>query len=268
MRAIRPYMWTASVVLLAAACSGGPDRKGTELSSDLSRDLELAQAAQLELASSRRAGTQVVSAIEGARAGQTKEGDREARPTPRRHRPPAPAPSRDPAPDPTAHAPVADDASLSEAPTTGAPATVAAETSSPDDSAAPAAPEEPVVLVGPGATPEGVGTSRPRDPGGWGDGDLGGLGGGVVVRGGSVGDDDLCRSFPPILIGRRYPGGYPTGPVYGGGVARPRSGGQVIGGSSGGGRTRVGSGSVIRSRGGPASAPRTMPSSGGTRRRM
>lgn len=160
---------------------------------------------------------------------------------------------------------MADDAALTEAPTTGAPAATVAEESSPEEADAPVAADDEVVLVGPNAGPDGVGTSRPRDPGGWGDGDLGGLGGGVVIRGGDVGDDDLCRIGPPISIGRRYPG-YPTGPIYGGSIPVRR--GSAIGGGSGSGRTRVGGGSTIRSRGGSASAPRSMPSSGGSRRRM
>lgn len=265
MRAIRPHIWTASIVLAAAACSGSSETTRAELSSDLDRDLALAQSAQLELTSARAARTQVVSAIEGAPEGASHEGDREARPTPRRQSPPAPAPSRRPAPAPEAEAPMADDASLSEAPTYGDPAETVAVSSSPEEADLPAAADDEVVLVGPDAGPEGVGTSRPRDPGGWGDGDVGGLGGGVVVRGGPVYDDDVCQYHPPVSIGRRYPG-YPSGPVYGGGIGT-RRGGSVLDGSNGG-RTRVGGGSTIRSRGGESSAPRSMPSGGRTRGRM
>jgi hypothetical protein len=91
-----------------------------------------------------------------------------------------------------------------------------------------------------------VGSGRPRDPGGWGDI---GAGGGVVVRGGGIGDDDHCEIRPPggiipVGIGGIF---FPRGAGRG---TPPIRGGDASGRTGGGSHTR-GGGSMIR-----GSAPR------------
>ena len=85
---------------------------------------------------------------------------------------------------------------------TGGELTPAAEAPAPVVAEVPAGdPDEPIVVSGPQVTPDGVGGGPARDPGGWGD-----LGtGGVVVRGGSIGDDDHCEIRPPHGRTRQTP---------------------------------------------------------------
>lgn len=226
-------------VALVAACSA-PSEREAPLSADLQQDLELAKSKSLELASARR--TQVaVSALEAAPAGRVREGERVARPTPRRQAPPALVQvarrSTQVAEAPIAEPEAPEEAAIGEE-------TAFVEAPAGDLAEAPAPAETPEVISGPQVTPEGIGAGRPRDPGGW--GDLGrGSGSGSVVRGGSVGDDDHCQYHPRggggvIAIGRRLP------PVY-----NPRGSSYpmpVVGTVMGGGRQRAG-GSVLRSRG-------------------
>ena len=226
-------------VALVAACSG-PSEREAPLSADLQQDLELAKSKSLELASARR-GQVAVSALEAAPAGQTRQGERVARPTPRRQSPPALVQVARRSTQ-VAEAPIAEPEATEEAATGEEAAFVEAPAG--DLAEAPAPAETPEVISGPQVTPEGIGSGRPRDPGGW--GDLGrGSGRGSVVRGGSVGDDDHCQYHPRggmggvISIGRRMP------PVY-----NPRSYPMpVVGEVLGGGRQRSGGGSVLRSRG-------------------
>lgn len=197
--------------LLVAACGREPARD-TTLSADLQRDLDLAKATSLELANASSRTPAVVSAIESAPAGRTKTGDRAPRAVPRRHTPPAPAPVAEPDGD-VAEAPVvADDGDVTAA--TGAEEAPVAEAPAPDVVEAPAGAPEPTVVSGPQVTPEGVGSGRPRDPGGW--GDIGEGVGGVVLRGGGVGDDDHCEIRPGIgagiIIDRQVPVVRPTFP--------------------------------------------------------
>src|SRR5690606_38346968 len=124
----RAYLWAVPAALLAAACSGAPERDGSEISADLRRDLELAQSAQLELAPNRQR-TDVASATEIARPGTAADGDRVEQPMPRRDRPQARVVSSNPRPDPMAEAPVAADASESLAPTASEAEAAVAEAS-------------------------------------------------------------------------------------------------------------------------------------------
>ena len=232
---------------LASACAAEPE---AAMSADLQKDLELATATSLELASARR--TDVVSAIESAPPGRTAEGERVERPTPRRNAPRAVAPVRlrnasdeapAPAPEVAADAAPAEEPVLEAAPAAG------------DVAVEQAGEEETVQVGGPVVTSDGVGTGRPRDPGGWG-GDAPLPGTGVVIRGGGVGGPDLCQ------IHRPRGSGYPVyGPVYGGGYPRgyPTAG-------SGGSRSRAG-GSTARPRGPTPSTSRPAPASGGGRTR-
>jgi hypothetical protein len=238
------------VLALASACAGEPEGAMT---ADLQKDLELATATSLELASARR--TEVVSALERAEPGTAAEGDRVAAPAPRRRAPRAVAPvplrtASDEAPAPAVE--VAADAEPAEAPV----AEVAPEAG--DVAAEQAGEEETVQVGGPVVTSDGVGTGRPRDPGGWG-GDLPLPGTGVVIRGGGVGDPDLCQIHRrPGRGGVVVVGGPVYGPVYGGGY--PRGGSSEVGG-----RTRAG-GSTARPRG-PSPSSRPAPVSTGGRAR-
>lgn len=256
-----------------AACGGPPERGTADLPTDLRKDLELAKASSMELASSSRARTQVVSGLEAGQAGTRLQGDRAPAATPAPRARPELTPVVRRAAQRTVEAPVAEVAE--EIP---APAADEAEAPAPTMAAAPApepeaAPAEPVSVAGPATTSDGAGDSRPRDPGGWGDagngdvgrgggGGWGGLGG-VIIRGGGIGDDDHCQIRP-----RRRPvgGGYPIGSgryPTGGTVYIPRAGGTGGSGQVGGGgevtRTRGGGGFG----GGAVSAPNPGRSRGG-----
>ena len=232
---------------LAAACAAEPERA---MSADLQKDLELATSTSLELAD--RPGTTVVSALESAVSGRAAEGDRAAMPAPRPRAPRAVAPTplrRANAEAPAPVAEVAADVAPEEVP-------VAETAPAGDVVAEDAGTDETVVVGGPVVTSDGVGTGRPRDPGGWGgDAPLPGRGEGVVIRGGGVGDDNCRIHMPGRVGGGRFPIG---GTVYGGGY--PRGGDYP----TAGGRTRTGS--TARPRG-PAPSNRPAPTSGGTRTR-
>ena len=243
MRTITKSLMAAAVAFVAAAC-GGSQGPTTELPADLRKDLELAKASGLELASSQRSPDAVVSALEIAPAGKAEQGDVAPRPVRRRQAPPEPAPAPSPSAEATEEAPVASEEAVAEAvvdevPVEAAPAEVQEEVAP-----APAVSEEPQVVTGPQAIPEegSAPVRRPR-------GGLGGLGGiiGVVVRGGTMGVDD-CAIHPRIPRRGGIAGGgpvyIPTPPVYGtGGRERVGAGPRSRGGSPaptgvGGGRTR------------------------------
>lgn len=249
MHIISRRLLAVPALALASACAAEPEGAMT---ADLQKDLQLATSTSLELASARR--TEVVSALENAPAGREAEGERVQRQTPRRNAPRAVAPVRlrnasDEAPAPAVE--VAADAEPAEAPV----AEVAPEAG---DVVAEQAGDEAVVEAGgPVVTSDGVGTGRPRDPGGWG-GDLPLPGTGVVIRGGGVGDPDHCQIHRRPGRGPIY--GPVYGPVYGGGY--PRGGGYPTAGS---GRTRAG-GSTARPRG-PSPSSRPAPTSTGGRTR-
>ena len=269
MRTLPRFLLAVPAVAFVAACSGAPGRGTAELPNDLQKDLELAKASSLELASSARNRTQVVSGLEGGPAGNTLEGDRVAQPVAAPRHTPAPAPVKARGAQ-TVKAPIAAPAAEAPAPTTQvAESPAATESETPAPAAAPA-PAEPVVLTGPTATADGAGTSRPRDPGGWGgagDGDVyggrGTGGGGVIIRGGGIGDDDHCEIRP-----RGYPAGgrsYPfPGTIY---VPRPGGTGGYPSGSAGTPRSRGGSPTIRQRTGGSSGGAVRAPSSGRTRSR-
>ncbi|HEU4629899.1 MAG TPA: hypothetical protein VFS08_09130 [Gemmatimonadaceae bacterium] len=262
-------MLAVPAALVVAACGREP-AVDQALSADLQRDLDLAKATSVELASAASRTPAVVSAVESAPAGRARTGDRAPKPAPRRQAPPAPAPVAEPTPD-VGETPIASDAEEVTA-TTGEELAPAPEAAAPEIAETPAASPEPEVVSGPQVTPEGVGSGRPRDPGGW--GDIGVGGGGVVLRGGGIGDDDHCEIRPPG--GVRLPGGIfgsPRGrPVYGG---FPIPGGNASGRTGGGVHTR--GGSTIRGTGSeprvtigggsPRSSSSGRVSGGGARRR-
>lgn len=230
-----------AVMATMAACSGTPARSTAELPTDLQKDLELAKASSLELASAAGARTQVVSGLEGGQAGAKLEGDRApmATPAPRARRERTPVARR--VAERTVEAPVADVAEETPAPATDeveAPAASVAAEPAPEPAAAPA---EPVVMAGPQSTEDGAGSSRPRDPGGWGDAGTGDVGrgggwgglGGVIIRGGSIGDDDHCEIRP-----RRGTMGSAGRFPIGGTIYVPRAGGTGGAARAGGGMTR------------------------------
>lgn len=248
MRTIIKSLVAGAVVLVAAACSTSREPTA-ELAADLRKDLDLAKATSLELASARPTQAAVVSAVEVAPAGRTQRSDVAPRRTPRRQAPPAPTPVADPAPEP-GDAAIASDLAETEAVAEEAPVEVAAASEEEAVAPAPAAGDEPEIVSGPQAIPDEEGTAPVRRPRG-GIGDLGGLGGiiGVVVRGGMGGVDD-CAIHPRgggIRIGRGFPSGGTVvrTPVYGGDAGRgrispPRSRGGMSGAPSGmgGARTR------------------------------
>ncbi len=259
----------AAMVGLLAACSSAPQRDTAELANDLQKDLELAKASSLELASSSRARTEVISGIEAGRAGATLAGDRAPLPKPAPRARPEVTPVVRHTAQKTVEAPVATVAEETPAPATEevvAPAATVAAAPAPEPAAAPT--PEPVVLAGPQATEDGVGASRPRDPGGWGDASTGNVGGGgsgggwgglagVIIRGGSIGDGDHCEIRPRRGSTTRrgtLPG---SGTVYvpraggtGGSAGRGSVTPRARGGSSGGGAVSAPSAGRTRSRGG------------------
>lgn len=257
-----PYHYLLALPAAALlACSGAPERDSAELPQALQQDLELARASSMELASATNARTQVVSGLEAGREG-TGQGDRAPQPvpTPRARTQQAPAPRH--SAQQTAQLPTPDVADEVEAPASDiaeVPAPVAEELV-PEPEPTPEPVPEPAVVAVPQSTADGVGDSRARDPGGWGDagssgraGDDGGWGGlgGAILRGGSIGDDDHCEIRPRggRVVGRGFPsGGTVFIPTPGGNM---RTGSTVIrsrGGSSGGGS--VASPGRARTRGG------------------
>lgn len=241
------------LVLPAAAllaCGGGPERDTGQLPPELQKDLELARASSTELVGATATGTQVVSGLEAGRAGSTKEGDRAEQPTPAPRARPQQAPVlRHAAQQVVEAAPVADPASESPAPAGTVAEAPAPAPAAPSPEPEPVAAPDPVILAGPQSTSDGVGSSRPRDPGGWGSagtggvGSGGGLGGpaGVIIRGGTIGDDDHCEIRPRggRVVGRGIPGGTiyiprpgGNGPISGGTVTRSRGGGGGGGGAA------------------------------------
>jgi hypothetical protein len=189
---------------MAVACSdGAKERASNELSADLAKDLQMASAASVELAS----GTQgyermrVVSAIEAEPVGARPTPTAKA-PKPKKANPPRPVRKRTPKPTPAAAPVEAGETAVAVAPqaTDGAPTDpgVAAEPEGAEQ--APAA--EPTEGAGNNPAPEPLPAPRPtpvpvsypgpeRYPDGGGDG-IGTVIGtviGVVIRGGGAGID-------------------------------------------------------------------------------
>jgi hypothetical protein len=189
---------------MALACAGdGKERTTNELSPDLSKDLQLASAASVELATGAQGyeRTRVVSAIEAEPAGRRPTPTAKA-PKPRRANPPRPVPKRVPKQEPAA-------ASVEESETVATAVQVADD--SPAEPAVAAAPDgaeqapadQPTDGAGNDPAPEPLPAPRPtpvpvsypgpdRYPDGGGGDGVGTVIGtviGVVIRGGGVGVD-------------------------------------------------------------------------------
>ena len=211
MRSSLRSLVVPGATLLALACGGG--RTASKVPDDLSRDLELASSAGVQLAP-EAAGQGIVSSIERVpqHQGASAKSYRSA-PTARRHAP-VPKPAVVEAPE-TKTA----DVSVEEQPT--APAAVATTAPAPEPMPTPS--PEP----GPDNSTIGSGDRGANSTGSdgrGGDGNRGGgigtmgtiLGGimGVVIRGGGVGDDDHCER-DPRGGGRHHPRGGAGGGVFG-----------------------------------------------------
>jgi hypothetical protein len=218
-----------TLISLAAAAGCRDASRDVTANDALRRDLELAQASAVSLAPRDLPATRFVSALE---AGERATAGAGTAAHPARHSP-TKAPKRHashapPTPAPTAVAQASQSAAAEET----APA--------PAPTAAPAPEAEPArsTTEGTGHTPnDGVISVSPTD--GAGDGGVtvgrrghgGGLGGifggiiGVVIRGGSIGDDDHCERDHPRTRGG-IPMGLPGLPVGlpGGAIGVPRSG--------------------------------------------
>jgi hypothetical protein len=182
---------------LAVACGRSEQPKDQAVDPALMSDLESASAPTAALASSSFKPTQVVSAIELGESPRTKAPDRSAAPARRAAPRAAPAAPKVKAvePEPTVNP-------------TPRPVVVAAT----QPAAAPAPEPAPVATpaAGPRPTPNPVDIPAPppvpvgREPGSVGRGGTGGMGpggvigaiGGVIIRGGSIGDDDHCEIHP------------------------------------------------------------------------
>jgi hypothetical protein len=230
-----------AVIVLAsvAACRDAPSSRDSAARDALQRDLELAQASSVALATRDLPPTRFVSALEAGERTASGSGAA-ARPS---RKSPKKAPRR-----PTPHAAPAVSAVAAAtdveatAGTESTPAPAPATTTVASDAGSAPAPEP----VASGPSDAGIVGSVPSDTRGTTDGNSGegrrgrGIGGifggiiGVVIRGGGVGDDDHCERdhprggrVPPIGIGGVY-GGYPTSIP----ASIPRSG--RIGGRIGG----------------------------------
>ena len=168
----------------------------------LRSDLESAAAPTSALASSQFRPTQVVSAIELGESPRSNAPERATAPA--RHATPrvAPAPAaKVKALDPTATEPDPEPVLVAVAPPASAPAPAATPAPATTPEAGPRPTPNPVHLPAP--------VMRDPMPGG-----MGGIGG-VIIRGGSIGDDDHCEIHPGhggIMINQRAPVIRPTFP--------------------------------------------------------
>lgn len=186
------------MALFALACGGSskPQPKDAALSDDLRSDLARAAAPTSDLASSRFRPEQVVSSIELGNAPAPHASSKKAQHPHRARR-------AKPAPKPTVETVAATTTEPSPAPT------VVTVTPAPAPTAGPRPMPNPVPY------PSGSG-SEPQDGGG-----IGAIGRviGVIIRGGSIGDDDHCEIRPgsrhgggvPISVNQRIPMPMPMG---------------------------------------------------------
>ena len=164
-----------SAVVAAGACSRSRTNEDAALAADLQHDLELASTTGIELAGSRRGGTQVVSAVEGGPKSTPMRTARAKRPKATGHRRHAPSPKVEepsPAPEPES----------ADAATVVAAAGHEVEHPAPATEQAP----QPVSLPSPVSWPDGGwGAGRGR-------GNASDNGIGAILRGGVVGGIDDC----------------------------------------------------------------------------
>ena len=242
MSPLRTLLVTAAATLLAA-CGTTRDRD-TAVDDNLNRDLELASSAGVQMAP-QAGGLQVVSAVERVpRSAATST--RAPRPSPRhQHQEPKPLPVPVTSPEPSHDvSEVAQNATVVDA-TAPQPTEVPAPAPGPEAGDIPT-PQPSSGSVGSGDTGRGgVGIG----------GILGGIGG-VLVRGGGIGDDDHCEIEPGmprgrhprggVIIDRRMPPGGGVPPVWrsGGGQSRPSGGGVPVWRSGGQRRTPATGGQV------------------------
>lgn len=183
-------MTAMSIALLALACSKTKPTQDATLSDQLRSDLDRAAAPTSDLASTQFRPTNVVSAVElgnapvRASAVPQKRPVRRAAPSVKAEVAPVPSVALDPAPAPTTVAVVP----------------------------APLPDPGPRPTPNPVAYPSGSGT----EVGGGGRGGIGGVIG-VIIRGGTIGDDDHCEIHGPgsipIAINSRIPIGV-GGPTF------------------------------------------------------
>jgi hypothetical protein len=189
---------------MALACSDGEkERASNELSADLAKDLQMASAASVELASGAQGyeRMRVVSAIEAAPAG-TRPTPTAKAPKPKKANPPRPVRKRTPKPTPAAAPVEAGETAVAVAPQTSDGAPTEAGVAAEPDGAEQAPANEPTEGAGNDPAPEPLPAPRPtpvpvsypgpeRYPEGGGDG-VGTVIGtviGVVIRGGGAGID-------------------------------------------------------------------------------
>jgi hypothetical protein len=194
-----------ATALLALACRGeAPRPAANALNDDLRKDLDRATLPVSELASTSFQPAHFASAIELAPAPQ-----KIAVPQKRAHRRPLPTPQK------TTSKPTISLATRQPEPTVTPQATAPAEPA-PQPTEVAVTPA-PAPTAGPRPMPNPVGDVGASD-----DGDHGGGIGraiGVILRGGSVGDDDHCEIRPggrggiPIAINQRIPIGSGTFPA-------------------------------------------------------
>jgi hypothetical protein len=238
-----------TLAALAATAACRDSARDPTTNDSLQRDLELAQASTVSLASARDLPqTRFVSALEsGERA--TAGAGAAARPA---HKSPTKAPHAKAKHAPPTPAPVTAAVGAAAAAEETAPAPAPTSTTVAADNGPTAAPEatsgpstDGVISVSPTDAPSsGSGTGTAQRGRGHG---LGGIFGGiigVVIRGGMIGDDDHCerdhpgrRSVPtsgipypsgvPFPIGRSVPGGLPMRFPNGGMINVPTRGGVV-----------------------------------------
>ncbi|HEU4586404.1 MAG TPA: hypothetical protein VFR95_11685 [Gemmatimonadaceae bacterium] len=181
---------------LAVACGRSEQPKGQAVDQALMSDLESASAPTAALASSNFKPTQVVSAIELGEPARANAPDRSAAPT--HHAAPRAAPAApkvkavepEPTTNPTPR-PVVVAATQPAAEPAAEPAPVATPTAGPRPT------PNPVDIPAPPPVPVGrEPSSGGRGGGGMGPGGVIGAIGGVIIRGGSIGDDDHCEIHP------------------------------------------------------------------------
>jgi hypothetical protein len=191
------------MTLFALACGGhSKQEKSTALSDDLRSDLARASAPTSALASSQFRPQQVVSNIElgnAPAARETHSPSKASRSHTRR------TPRAKPAPAPKVEAVKAVTVEPAAQPTT------IAVVPAPEPTAGPRPTPNPVEY------PSGGGSDTDGEHAG------GGIGGviGVIIRGGSIGDDDHCEIHPgvPVMVNSRIPV-----PIGRGTFPRPRGG--------------------------------------------
>jgi len=161
------------MAMLALACGRSPSAKQGAMSEQLRSDLDRAAAPTADLASTQFRATRVVSAVELGNAGG--RGVMTPRKAPVHRARPTVTPQVQPVPT------VAEEPSPTP--------TVVAAAPAPAPTAGPRPAPNPVVYPG-----EGAGGMGPT---------------GVIIRGGSIGDDDHCERHPgiPIMINTRIPMG-------------------------------------------------------------